>query len=155
MGLKDIRAAIQAAVRGINGEAGGYTHDFSARPQHQVQGGRHDVPPAGTLPFACVFLNLVEEDIITQGKREQRGTWILRAWCKGHIRDVDARMDAAEDLLDDLRAALRADPTLGGTVMRFTVAAVPFDKVEGGQAQNRDLGTVYLAITPTWRESYR
>lgn len=155
MGLKDIRAAIQAAVRGINGAAGGYTHDFSARPTHQVQGGRFSTPPQGTLPFASLFLNLVEEDILTQGKREQRGTWILRAWCKGHVRDIDARMDAAEDLLDDLRTALRADPTLGGTVQRFTVAAVPFDKAEDGQVQNRDLGKVFLAITATWRESYR
>lgn len=155
MGLKDIRKAIQATVRGINGSAGGYTHDFSARPQHQVQGGRFNTPPKGTLPFACVFLNLVEEDIVTQSRREQRGTWILRSWCKGHIRDIDARMDAAEDLLDDIRKALRADPTLGGTAMKFTVAAVPFDKVEDGQTQNRELGTVYLAITVTWRESYR
>lgn len=155
MSTKAVRHAVIALLAGINGATGGYSVDLSAvdgasRPV-QVLAGKYLRPPA-TVPFACVWVQQVDEDSsVVLSKREQTGTLMVRAWAAATPKDIGARQDIADDLMDDLRRALRASPTLSGTVIRFTAAATSWEDEQSTDKQT--YAQVLLAITAIWRES--
>lgn len=151
MSTKSIRQAIVAQIATINGEAGGYTHSLTGT--NQVKSGKYKRPPAGRGPFVCVWTAQVDENlgpVLTD--REQIGTFIVLGWIQDSPKHPDARQDAAEDLMDDIRRALRATPRLDGTVTKFTVSASPFEDEADQGTERASYGVTMLAISATWRE---
>lgn len=155
MSTKDVRNAIIATLAGINGPTGGYTYSLAA--SEQVKSGKYERPPA-VAPFACVWTAQVEEEHgPTLGDREQQGTFMVRAWVSpANPKAPAARQDAAEDLLDDLRRALRANPRLDGgsgpTCIRHLVSLQPLEDGIIATTNGQSFGIVLAAITVTWKE---
>jgi len=148
MALKSIRAAIVSAVSGVDG-TGDYVHDLAGTGQ--VQSGKHERPP-GPLPFVAVeTLEVVEQEGPPLTDLHQVGTWLVTGWTAGSPKHPGSRMDAAEDLADDIRRALREDRTLGGLVIACTCSISPFapETKAVGQAS---YGVVIGTVSAYWRE---
>lgn len=119
----------------------------------QVKGGKYEQPP-GTVPFACLWTVQIDEEAgppLTH--LQQQGTFMAKVWVKGNTKDPSNRQAAAEDMLDAVRTALRADRLLGGLlVLPVRASGAPFDDAAPQSIDKQPYGVVVLAITATWRE---
>lgn len=149
---KAVRNAIVARLATINGAAGGYTYALDGTDQ--VRSGKYSRPPgAASAPFACVWTVGVEE---SSGPplpdKSQLGTFMVLAWVRASAKHPSARQDAAEDILDDIRAALRADPRLGGLVIEMRASGAPFEDERDQTPDQATWGVCAVSVAATWRE---
>lgn len=147
--LTDIGNGILAALQSIDG-SGDFTLDLSG--QGQALKGKYKRPP-GATPAACFWFERVDEDWgPTQADLSEAGVWAILAWTKPMPKDPATRQDQAEELLENIRTALRADLTLGGNVLFHLASGASW---EGEAAQTPDMqshGICMVVVTATWRE---
>lgn len=149
MSTKAIRAAIVSALTTRVIGSGGYVYDLTGTDQ--VKSGRYDRPP-GPLPFVAVeTLEIAENEGPPLTDLHEVGTWLIKGWVAGSAKHPGHRMDNAEDLLDDIRKALRVDRTLGGLVILSTCSASPFE-AETKSTEQASYGVVVCLFTAQWRE---
>lgn len=149
MSTKAIRTAILNRLRAIDGSG---AYHVTLTGDRQVLSGRYKRPP-GVTPFVCVWTHQVDESITSSAQsREQTGTFNVLGWVAGSPKDPASRQDNAEDLADDLRAALRADPRLGGLAITMTVSAVAWDDEQVDSPDKSSFGIALLSVVVTWRE---
>lgn len=152
MSTKAIRKAIVAQLAANIDGTGDYTYNMSRTGPAQWVSGKFDKPPHNRLPFGCVYTAAIEEKPGRRAdKLDQDATFVATAWAQGSPRDEESRQDAAEDLLDDIRRALRADITLGGLVLYLTVSAttMPLEM----QEDHADYGVCIVVINVVYREA--
>ena len=166
-----IREAIIATLARING-AGVYTNNnlvpaFGQQPR--VWTGVYQVPPAApkqgwpVVAIRCLGIDADNTSAMTQFDHE--GSWALDCWTAGDPKKPADRMSTAEDLLDDLKTALRSNIGLIHTstglagysarnlVDRLTVNATPFTESLAHQGRNaQQYGRVLVGISCWWRE---
>ena len=159
MSTKTIRQAIVETLAGITagqsptGSAYVYVNTLSGTKQ--VRSGKFERPPMGhpaSHPFACVWTIAVSEEPATLSAFGQEGQFGILAWAPASPQLESARQDASEDLLDDLRAALRANPKLGGTVVKFSAGATTFQDEEDQTSKRLPWGICSIGLAATWRE---
>lgn len=153
---RKVREAIVAQLATANG-AGDYVYNLGGAGQ--VLSGKFDRPPAAhpnSHPFACVYCASVEEGEGSLNDYAETGRFMVLGWAPASMQSPEARQAAAEDLMDDLRRALRANKrlTLSGvpTCLRFTIAAAPFEDEADQTAKRQPWGVVVLAVAVEWRE---
>ena len=155
MSTKEIRREIVSTLRGIDG-TGAYLIKLSGTGQ--VESGKFDQPPA-TVPrdaaFGCVYTNGIDEDDLQVPTNMLRSTthFMVTVWVPARAHLPEARQDAADDAFDSVRAAFRANPTLGGKVIKLFVSMVSMT-ADGSQGpQQRSWGILLANITTIHREA--
>ena len=152
---KAIVATLQTVVAGavLNGHT--CTHTLSGTGQ--VVSGKYDRPPPAwpaSHPFCCVWTVQVEEAGAALSAREQAGQFSVLCWVPASLQSSEARQDAAEDMLDDLRAALRASPRLGlSSVVRVLAPGTTFADEEDQTTKRLPWGVCALGVSVAWREA--
>lgn len=159
MSTKAVRQAIVSTLAGITagespaGSTHVYVYTFSGAKQ--VRSGKYEAPPMGhpaSHPFACVWTITVAEEPATLSAFGQQGEFGVIAWAPASPQLASARQDASEDLLDDLRAALRANPKLGGAVVKFSAAATTFQDESDQTSKRTPWGICSIGVSAIWRE---
>lgn len=153
-----VREAILTQLRLVdgtsprNGTSGAAFVWNLAANEGQVKSGKYSRPPASP-PFACCWLDRIDESFgPTLDERQQIGSFVVLGFAGNFPKDPAARQRAAEDLLNDIRGALRRSPRLGGTVDHFTASAAAWENAAAQGTEQASYGTAAIAITATWRE---
>ncbi len=159
MSTKAVRKAIvstlQTVVAGVT--LNGHTCTYTLSGPSQVVSGKYERPPASwpaSHPFACVWTVGVEESGAALSAKEQAGQFSVLCWVPASLQSAEARQDAAEDMLDDLRAALRAAPKLGlSYVVRVLAPGTAFADEEDQSAKRLPWGICAVGVLVVWREA--
>ena len=151
MSTKTVRQAIISCLTTRVVGTGLYVNNLTGT--NSVLGGKYLRPPSVT-PFACVWTAQVDEvDGVPLTSNEQNATFMILAFPKVvNPTDPAARQNAAEDMLDDIRRALRADPRLGGTVILHSASGAPWEDEVDQTPKNPALAKCLVSVTAKWRE---
>lgn len=146
MSVRAIHDALIAALVAIDGDSP-YHFDVSGTGRvTRAQGLRLDNVPC----ISCSLVDVPETDGPELGDYQETGNFQVFGLVAGATDDIDGRVQAAEDFLDDIRHALRQDRSLGGLVLELHFSATTMD---GGELfTSGSVGVVAGMVTVTWYE---
>lgn len=149
MSTKAVTAALITRLQAING-AGGYTHDLSGhdRVTQRVYLSPDRVPCLSVRSGPCVEVPGPDLTGYTE-----RATFYLWGIAAATSDLASARIDAAADMLDDIKKALRADRSLGGTVLDSTMSVKGNTFSDQDEASAMELSGVMVEVTVEWWET--